>query len=171
MKMPVISPAVRVSFGLVMFTLSILLIADLMGVIPKKDQILLDSRKKVCESLAVQLSVATTSSDNFIVNTTLRSFVIRNDDVLAASMTKVTGEVVAEHGEFKSIKQTDWHDEKSNTNVVVIPVYNGSERWGSVNVEFADMSAGIFNKLTESIFGLLIFVALSSLAGYIFILR
>jgi diguanylate cyclase (GGDEF)-like protein len=154
-----------------MFTLSILLIADLMGVIPKKDQILLDARKKVCESLAVQLSVATTSSDNFIINTTLKSFVNRNDDVLAASMAKVNGEIVADFGEFKKIDHTGWHNDKSNQNIVVIPIYNGSERWGSVNVEFAEMNVGIFNKLTDSIFGLLIFVAISSIAGYIFILR
>lgn len=171
MKMPVISPAVRVSFGLVMFTLSVLLIADLMGVIPKKDQILLDSRKKVCESLAVQLSVATTTSDNFIVNTTLKSFVKRNDDVVAASMTRMNGDVVAEFGEFKDIDHTEWHNDTSNKNRVVIPIYNSSERWGSVNVEFADVSGGVFDMLTDSIFGLLIFVALSSLAGYIFILR
>ena len=122
MKMPVISPAVRVSFGLVMFTLSILLIADLMGVIPKKDQILLDSRKKVCESLAVQLSVATTSSDNFIVNATLKSFVKRNEDVVAASMTRISGDVVAEFGEFRNIGHTEWHNDASRKNIVVIPI-------------------------------------------------
>jgi diguanylate cyclase (GGDEF)-like protein len=171
MKMPVISPAVRVSFGLVMFTLSVILIADLMGAIPKKDQIVLDSRKKVCESLAVQLSIATTSSDNFIVNTTLRSFVRRNEDVLAASMTRVDGHVVAEFGEFSDINEDFAERIKSTENIVVIPVYSSSERWGSVNVEFADMSGGVLGMLTGSIFGLLIFVAVTSLAGYIFILR
>ncbi|MGD8802099.1 MAG: sensor domain-containing diguanylate cyclase, partial [Gammaproteobacteria bacterium] len=171
MKMPVISPAIRVSVGLVMFTLSILLIADLIGVIPKKDQILLDARKKVCESLAVQLSVATTSSDNFIVNTTLKSFVKRNDDVLAASMIRVNGDIVAEFGEFKSIGNTDWHNETSNKNIVVIPIYSSTERWGSVNVEFVHANSGIFDILTDSILGLLIFVAITSIVGYIFILR
>ena len=44
-----ISPSVRVSFGLVMFTLSVILIADLFGFVPKKDVMLLEARKKVTE--------------------------------------------------------------------------------------------------------------------------
>jgi diguanylate cyclase (GGDEF)-like protein len=169
--MPVISPAVRVSFGLVMFSLSVLLIADLIGMIPKRDEILLDARKKVCESLAVQLSVATTKADSYILNNTLESFVKRNDDVVAASMNRLTGEAIAEFGKFNEFDHTMIDHNKSTENIVIIPVYNGAERWGSVNVEFADISGGVIKMMSESIFGLLIFVAIASIAGYIFILR
>jgi len=95
MKMPAISPAVRVSFGLVMFSLSVLLIADLFGMIPKKEAMMLDARKKVCESLAVQLTVAATRADNKLLDETLDSFVTRNDDVKAASMSRISGEVMS----------------------------------------------------------------------------
>ena len=86
-----ISPAVRISFGLVMFTLSVLLMADLFGFIPKKETIMLDARKKVSEVLAVQLSIAASRSDMESVKMSLDVFVTRNDDVLAASMNKVNG--------------------------------------------------------------------------------
>ena len=95
-----ISPAVRISFGLVMFTLSVILIADLFGIIPKKDLIALDARKKVCEVLAVQLSVAVSKSEFDIVKTSLEHFVERNNDVIAASMSETDGDVIAEFGEF-----------------------------------------------------------------------
>ena len=73
MKMPVISPVVRISFGLVMFTVSVLLIADLLGMLPKKELIVLEARKRICESLAVQMSIAASSSNDQILNETLKS--------------------------------------------------------------------------------------------------
>ena len=86
-----VSPVVRISFGLVMFTLSVILIADLFGLVPKKDVVMLDARKKICESLAVQLTVAASHSQFELVKTSLEVFVDRNDDVLAASMSNVNG--------------------------------------------------------------------------------
>ena len=169
--MPTISPAVRVSFGLVMFSLSVLLIADLLGMIPKKEAIQLEARKKVCESLAVQLSVAASIANDHILDETLRSFVERNDDVIAASMSRMNGELIVQHGDFEYVDPASDVSEKSTENFVHIPIFNRAERWGSVNVEFAQATSGLPSILGESIFGLLLFVALASIAGYIFILR
>ena len=69
-----ISPSLRISFGLVMFTLSVILIADMFGVIPKKHAMQLDVRKKICESLAVQLSIAASMSEFNIVKSSLEVF-------------------------------------------------------------------------------------------------
>ncbi len=171
MKMPTISPAVRVSFGLVMFTLSVLLIADLLGMIPKKEAMLLEARKKVCESLAVQLSIAKSIDNDHIVDETLRSFVSRNDDVIAASMMRENGEEIVRHGEFQHVDPTDFESHKSSENLVLIPIFDRAQPWGSVNVEFADISDSLLAKLTGSVFGLLFFVAITSITGYIFILR
>lgn len=169
-----ISPAVRISFGLVMFTLSVILIADLFGVIPKKELITLDARKKICEVLAVQLSVAVTKNEFSIVNTSLELFVDRNKDVLGASMSRTGGAVITEFGEFvdydRSSLATD--EEQSTDNIVIVPIFAGAERWGSVNVEFGSVYAGgIFSILTDSILGILLFVALGCFIGYMFILR
>ena len=171
MKMPTISPAVRVSFGLVMFTLSVLLIADLLGMIPKKETMLLEARKKVCESLAVQLSIAASIDNYHILDETLRSFVSRNDDVLAASMRRENGEVVVEHGEFQHADLANDDAMRSSEDFVVIPIYDRTKLWGAVNVEFAGISNSMLDMLTGSIFGLLLFVAIGSITGYIFILR
>ena len=169
-----ISPAVRISFGLVMLTLSVILIADLFGIIPKKELITLDARKKICEVLAVQLSVAVSKSEFDIVNTSLELFVERNSDVIAASMSKVDGSIVSEFGEFEDYETSDSATEidQSKSNIVIVPVYAGADRWGSVNVEFSSIySNGIYSALRESILGMLLFVALGCFFGYMFILR
>ena len=169
-----ISPSVRVSFGLVMFTLSVILIADLFGIVPKKDAMTLDFRKKVCESLAVQLSVAASHSEFEFVKTTLEVFVERNEDVVAASMRKVDGTAIAEFGDFVESGENDFDvvKSKSTDDIVVVPVFAGAEQWGSVNVEFKSIyGVGQFSFLTDSILGILLFVAFGSFAGYLFILR
>jgi len=169
-----ISPAVRISFGLVMFTLSVILIADLFGIIPKKELIALDARKKICEVLAVQLSVAVSKSEFDIVNTSLELFVERNNDVIAASMSKVDGVTIAEFGDFVNYDKTAIANakEQSSDNIVVVPIFAGSERWGAVNVEFGSIyGSGIYSALRESILGMLLFVALGCFFGYMFILR
>lgn len=169
-----ISPAVRISFGLVMFTLSVILIADLFGIIPKKELIALDARKKICEVLAVQLSVAVSKSEFDIVNNSLELFVERNNDVIAASMNKVDGSVIAQFGEFidHDVSGLGTEEQHSKDNIVIVPVFAGAERWGSVNVEFGSIySGGIYAALTDSILGILVFVALGCFVGYMFILR
>jgi diguanylate cyclase (GGDEF)-like protein len=169
-----INPAVRISFGLVMFTLSVILIADLFGIVPKKELITLDARKKVCEVLAVQLSVAVSKSEFDIVKTSLELFVERNNDVLAASMSRTDGTKIAKFGKFVNYVESDisTEEEQSKDNVVIVPVYTGAERWGSVNVEFSSVfSGGIFSALTDSILGILLFVAIGCFIGYMFILR
>ncbi len=168
-----VSPAVRVSFGLVMFTLSVILMADLFGFIPKKDMIMLDARKKVSEVLAVQLSIAATRSDFETVETALDIFVNRNDDVIAASMNQMAGNVVASYGEFKDSGVEDINDKVvSDNNFVVVPIYAGETQWGSVNIEFKDLYISRWYSIfTDSIVGLLVIVALMCFVGYLFILK
>ena len=170
--LPRISPAVRLSFGLVLFTLSVLLIIDMAGLIPKRSDMVLDTRKRVSESLAVQLSVAATSKDPYIVNSTLESFVKRNSDVIAASMAKESGELVAKFGEFSDASYQYANEDLSHEDLIFIPIFNGAERWGTVNVEFAPVyTGGVWGYFKQSIFGMLLIVALTCIVGFMFILR
>jgi len=171
-SLPKINPAVRLSFGLVLFTLSVLLIIDMFGIIPKRSDMVLDTRKRVSESFAVQLSVAATAKNQQLVDATLESFVKRNSDVVAAAMLKHTGEVISEYGEFTDDVYQNAKEDLSLEDLVFIPIYAGAERWGTVNVEFAPVyTAGIWGYFKQSIFGMLVIVALSCIVGYMFILR
>lgn len=169
-----ISPSVRVSFGLVMFTLSVILIADLFGLIPKKDAMTLDFRKKISEALAVQASVAASRSEFDLVKITLEAFVERNEDVVAASMRKVDGTSIAKYGDFVEGEENDFDavESKSTDDIVVVPIFAAAEQWGSIRVEFKSIYGdGLFAFLTDSIVGILLFVAFGSFAGFLFILR
>ena len=56
-KMPSLSPFVRMSLGLVCLTLCMVLVGDMvLGLTSDERRALLDQRKKICETLAVQFS-------------------------------------------------------------------------------------------------------------------
>ena len=167
-----ISPAVRISFGLAMFTISVMLIADLLGIVPNQDKMLLESRQKISESLAVQLSVAATTNNQYILDAVLKSFVKRNDDVVAAAMTKENGEVISKFGEFSILRTQNNGNSKSNIDNIFVPIFNGSERWGTINIEFINTKAvGVFGFMTQTPIGMLLFIFISCLIGYMYILR
>ena len=172
MPLPKISPAVRLSFGLVLFTLSVLLIIDMFGIIPKRSDMVLETRKRVSESMAVQLSVAASGNNQQLVDATLRSFVSRNNDVVAAAMIRASGEVLTQYGEFSNAAYLRATEEVSLEDLIFIPIYAGTERWGTVNVEFTPVYAGgLWGYFRNSIFGMLLIVAASCVVGYMFILR
>jgi diguanylate cyclase (GGDEF)-like protein len=165
----IMTPAVRISSGLVMFTLSAILIADLFGLVPKKNVMLLDLRQQTTEILAVQLSVAASYSRFDIVKTSLEIFVERNDDVMAASMSKLDGRSVANFGNFSKLHDSE---NTSEENMIVVPIFAGEHQWGFVYVEFESLySTGILSILTDSIFGILLFITLTCFIGYMFILK
>jgi len=154
-----------------MFTLSVILIADLFGLVPKRNVMQLELRQKICESLAVQLSVAASHSQYDIVNTSLEIFVSRNQDVVAAAMKKIDGETVTKFGNFTRFSAFS-KEKTSDEDMIIVPIYAGEKQWGSVYVEFESLySSGLFSILMDSIFGILLFVALFSFIGYMFILK
>ena len=71
MKQLRISPAVRISLGLSLFIITLLMVVEMLGVLPNPQQAILDSRKKTCESLAVYASLAIQSNDIHAIQTTM----------------------------------------------------------------------------------------------------
>ena len=63
-KMPGMSPFVRMSLGLVCLTLCMVLVGDMvLGLTSDERRALLDQRKKICETLAVQFSELAEAGD------------------------------------------------------------------------------------------------------------
>ena len=77
-----LSPVVRVSFGLLMLTISLLLIGDWLGLIPQAQKLEVERRKQLSQNLAVQLSSLAMSGEAKHIRTTLTALVEHNDDVV-----------------------------------------------------------------------------------------
>ena len=154
-----------------MLTVSLLLLGDLIGVVPNEDRGLLDGRKKFCESLAVQFSMAVNRGETDLIHATLDALVAREDDVVSAAIRTANGRVLAESGDHAA----NWVDiplDKSTSTHVQVPVFQGKRRWGTIEVSFRDLQgSGLLLGISYSLFPLIIFFVIVGSAAYLFFIK
>lgn len=164
-------PTVRLSFGLVMLTASLLLLGQFLGVAPEKKASELHARKVISESLAVQISTAIIHEQLAAIEDILRSVTERNEHVLSAALRSADGKIVAQsgdHDKFWKLKQ----GERSSADQISVPIYNHDDRWGTVELSLLpidSLKSGSF--FYNSFYGLLLFVALAGFLLYLFFLK
>jgi diguanylate cyclase (GGDEF)-like protein/PAS domain S-box-containing protein len=156
------SPITRLSFSIVMLTVSLLLLADLLGLTPDANESELETRKVIVESLAVQLSgnISNDQMDN--IENTLHSVVARNDSVLSAAVRLASGDIFAAFG----MHDKNWTlqaDDSSTSTQVHVQLVNKQGLWGNVELRFKPL-------YTDSNFfqsPLVLIILFMSLAGFI----
>ena len=169
---PRISPTIRISFGLIMLTLSILFVGDWLGLIPREQTLQLEQRKKFSESLAVQLSSLAQDGDSRHIRTTLEAIVERDDDVDSAAFRSLEGLGSVEIGNHSANWMLDEVGEYSTLNQVIVPIFRGGKRWGSVEVRFTNQNAAWYSAISNNSFIMLvIFITLSGFILYLLFLR
>jgi PAS domain S-box-containing protein len=165
------TPTRKVSFGVVMLTVSLLLLGDLIGVVPNEDRGLLEGRKKFCESLAIQFSMAVNRGETALIRATLDTLVAREADVVSAAIRTANGRVLAESGDHAA----NWADiplGKSTPTHVQVPVFQGKRRWGTVEITFRDLQgSGLLLGISHSLFPLILFFAIPGFAAYLFFIK
>lgn len=160
------SPLVRTSFGLVMLTVSILLVTDMLGLIPNHLKAELVARKVIAESVAVQVSTAQAERDQPTVEATLRSVVERNELVRTAAFRGESGELLVDIGNHQDNWTLAPGDDPTPTQVRV-PVYAGDARQGVVELSFTEIgSATDGQPWRGSLLLTVLFFAVSGFIGY-----
>ena len=165
------TPVRKVSIGLAMLTVSLLLVAEMIGVIPNEGEGLLEGRKKFCESLAVQFSLAASRGDVDLISATLATLVNRENDVISAAIRNASGRILARSGDHAR----NWVNiplDKSTSTHIQVPILNGSRRWGTIEVAFdelrrEDTILGYRSSLIE----LLGFMTLAGFFVYLFFIK
>jgi hypothetical protein len=77
------------TLGLVLIMVCILLLGDMIGLIPNRSQAVIEGRKALSESLAIQYSVAAQKRGIDSIKTSMRILVERNKDILSAALRSV----------------------------------------------------------------------------------
>ena len=137
-----IAPDIRISLGLALFTMTLLMGMDMVGVLPDPNKAVLDLRKKTCESLAVYASLAVQKGDLGAIQTTLEFLKKRNEDILSAALRKSSGTVVVKVGEH----ELNWRNNGSGTSTptnVQVPIIKGDAPWGTFEVSFKAVHANL----------------------------
>ncbi|MCV6612545.1 MAG: EAL domain-containing protein [Amphritea sp.] len=165
------SPLLRISFGLSMLTVMLLLLTDLLGLMPDPRQAEIESRKVIAESLAVQLSTELGNSGLQGVETILQALVQRNEAVLSAAVRHDIKGVVSEYGNH----QRHWQHLPGNgstTTHIQVPVFSQDGRWGRVELSFVPLEEAARPLLMRrSFLSLLLFIGGVGFVCYWLLLR
>lgn len=166
-----ISPVVRISLGLVLLTVCILLMGDILGLTPGRDQAVLDARKKFCETIAIQFALAAQKNDLKTIHAALEVIVDRNEDVLSAALRAGEGHIIAEAGDHSGQWELGAADKSTPTHAQV-PIFRGSDRWGTVEVRFTPVSSeGLAGVLENPLLRLTAFTALAGFLSFLLFMR
>ena len=171
MKRFKIAPDLRIAFGLMLFTMTLLLGVDLLGVLPDPDKSALDLRKKTCESLAVYASLAVQKGDLDAIRTTLKVLKDRNEDILSAALRRDSGTVLVEVGDHE-LHWSNENNEASTPTNVQVPIIKGDSRWGTFEVSFKTMYANLFLSFWgKPVVKLLVFVLPFAFLGFYLLMK
>jgi diguanylate cyclase (GGDEF)-like protein/PAS domain S-box-containing protein len=166
-----ISPAARISIGLVLLTTCILLAGDVIGLTPGRQEALLDARKRFCETMAVNFALAAHRNDLEMVKAGLELIVDRNEDVLSAALRKADGRVIVQAGDHQLHWQGFSADRSTPTHAHV-PIFQGEQRWGTVEVAFTPLTeSGLAGLWASPLARLCCFVALMGFVTYFFFMK
>ncbi|MDF3013008.1 MAG: diguanylate cyclase [Cellvibrio sp.] len=165
------TPAVRLSLGLVILTVSILILAQALGLTPGAERQQLDVRKRLAETLASQVGVAIMRGDEILLQYLLESSVERNPEIESAAVRRNDGIIVVQtklHSKFWAKAKAH---ESTPTHIRFPIMLNGAKR--------ADFEISFEPLLSDKhpIFGiptfilLVIFVSLSGFVGFWFYIK
>ncbi len=164
--MPTISPIIRITIGLLLLTISILLIGDMLGLVPNQNQAKIEARKTMSESLAIQVSseIGSGRIDNAIE--LLNVIVKRSDDIVSMGLRDTSQKLVMQTREHKEAWVSREDDQSTITNVQV-PIFDRAGRWGTLEVVFVPLNSMIedfFNG--RSLVTMILFIFVSGFITY-----
>ncbi len=164
----------RVSLGLIMAVVSIILFSDLLGIIPDRTTAVIDGRKKIAETLAIQYSLAARRNDYDSIESSMKMLVERNDEVLSAAMRNVNGRLVAvvgDHADHWDIEA----GEKSTATRMQVPIYTNAaleQKWGSVELRFTPTSkVNVFGISISPLVLMVVFVAVTGFLVFLLLIK
>ncbi|WP_339899283.1 GGDEF domain-containing protein [uncultured Gilvimarinus sp.] len=133
-----ISPAVRLSFGLMVLTLSILLFASALGLTPNTDKNQLQARQALSQTLAFQALVGYSRNDRVLVEQVLDNAVASNADLLSAAVRRAEGDFFYRTERHTSLWPIDVSAE-STPRFVSVPLLLGGTKIGVLELAFESL--------------------------------
>jgi diguanylate cyclase (GGDEF)-like protein/PAS domain S-box-containing protein len=168
-----VSPPIRISFGLVLLTLSVLLIGDMLGFVPDETNLILKSRATISESLAIQVSTAISNRQTSTVTNFIEAIARRNEDILSISIRQKNGKVLAVYGDHEANWPKDLDlDGKSTSSHIQIPLFLKRNPWGLIEIAFKPLNAGGLAAIYQHpLFKMILFAMFSCFVGYLLFIK
>lgn len=164
------TPTLQISLGLLSLTLSLILIACSLGLIPNEDRAPLEVRAKISENLAIQLASLAGRNDAIAIKETIASVISRNSDVLSIAIRGADGTILVA-SENHASQWTLPADRKSTATHIQVPLANAEIPGGKIEIAFRPLAtAANILGLSPTMVGFVCFVVVTGFPGFYFIL-
>jgi PAS domain-containing protein len=162
----------RITLSLACLTLSVLLTAQMLGVLPDQDKAVVDGRKSLSEAVAIDCSLAAQRGDMELIEASLRAIVGREKELHSAALRSAEGELLVAVGNHEK----HWKPNSqllSTPTQMYVPIAAHGEEWGTVELRFAPVSAGAgwMGKLGHTVRFILFVVCAGFLVHFLYLRR
>lgn len=123
----------------------------------------------MCESVAVNCSLAAQRDDWQTIDVNLRAVLARNPTVRSAALRRSTGELHTSVGDHPRYWSTE--TKRSTPTQMHVPIHVDDEQWGRLELCFSPSSEGNWLAMPTSILHVLAFVIAASMLGHFIYLR
>lgn len=167
-----LSNPAKLAFCVVSLIGSELLVAKTLGLIENHDNIVMQGRSDVCESIAIHFSLMAMHEDTSTMQQCLHAVADRNKSIQSIAVRQASQEILIEVGDHR----THWTppaEGRSTSTSMIVPISSHSERWGAVEVQFKDANASAWGPwLVDPFIRLMAYMTLiSSIVFYAFFKR
>lgn len=135
------SAKTRVTFGLICLLVSVLLLAQFIGVFPDYRMAVMEGRIRLGESLAMNGSALISRGDVERLKAVLTAIVDRDHALLGARLRQLDGTVLVNAGAFPA---GPVEGSLSNETLIRVPIRAGENQWGTVELLFRPILPGGF---------------------------
>lgn len=125
----------RVTLGLVGILVSLIMMAHYIGIIPDNETLRQESRASLSETIAIH-STALLHSDNYTrLENDFKFVAERNDDLISLALRRDDGTSLATSGDHDHHWQA-MPDQYSKGAQIQVPIWDGDEKWGELELRF-----------------------------------
>lgn len=166
-----VSAAMKISLGLMLVTVSVLLATQYLGLLPDRAAMVRENRNRFCELVAVQCSVAAQKNDIASLRTILRVAVQRNDNIVSAGVRGVNGTPLAVAGNHPE----DWwaiSEQDRDTLFARVPLMKDDKPWANFELQYVPApEEGMFGQFTGPFVKLILVIGLGGFVGYLLLMK
>jgi diguanylate cyclase (GGDEF)-like protein/PAS domain S-box-containing protein/putative nucleotidyltransferase with HDIG domain len=157
---------IRIALGLAFLTASLVLAARSLGFVPDHRGAVVEGRRKMCETLAINCSLFAEQGGKEQIRAALEASAKRDPDILSAAVRRDDGSLLAEFGDHAPNWRLSAADQSDAANMFV-PITAGGRPWGSVELRFQPLGrTGWWALLDDPIYPLLAFMLVGGLVVY-----
>ncbi|QDT35917.1 diguanylate cyclase [Stratiformator vulcanicus] len=133
------SATIRICLGLTAMTVSIVMLAVIIGLVPDGTQEILHRRATLCETIAIKSTILVRHDDTEGIKAGLKAILARNPDMLSAGIRHADGTLLVEAGPHSAYWMDAKADPTSGTHMSV-PIHSGGAEWGDLEARFAPVT-------------------------------